>query len=108
MNEGEKEIAALVDREAKRIADIIDADVLRALEAERWKEVNYRAIDEMWHYWLPWFAWRPVRLRGGGWAWLTTVERRAETCSDWDNGPYTLWHSVYRKAGPLPEEKPPT
>lgn len=24
----------------------------------------------------PWFAWRPVRLIEGGWAWLRTVERR--------------------------------
>jgi hypothetical protein len=24
----------------------------------------------------PWFAWRPVPLEDGGWAWLKRVERR--------------------------------
>ena len=24
--------------------------------------------------WQSWFAWRPVKLRDGGWAWLETVE----------------------------------
>lgn len=28
-----------------------------------------------------WFAWRPVRLKSGGWAWLTTVIRYTVHCN---------------------------
>ena len=32
--------------------------------------------------WLPWFAWRPVRVNGE-WVWLETVLRRWRGACDW-------------------------
>ena len=43
--------------------------------------------------WSTWFAWRPVPLLGGGWAWLEYVERH----EDFDNS----WGAVtYRRIRP--------
>lgn len=33
-------------------------------------------IMSMWYPWHRWFAWHPVPLIDGGWAWLRVVERR--------------------------------
>jgi hypothetical protein len=32
----------------------------------------------------PWFAWRPVRLMDGSWAWLTRVNRFRDGVPMWD------------------------
>lgn len=31
----------------------------------------------------PWFAWRPVRLTSGEWAWLCRVRRWRDGCAPW-------------------------
>lgn len=34
-------------------------------------------MSELWfERWHSWYAWRPVRLLGGGWAWRERIERR--------------------------------
>ncbi len=47
--------------------------------------------------WQEWFAWRPVKLVCGSWAWLRYVERRfewlgAEGCED-----LSSWLITYRE-----------
>jgi hypothetical protein len=34
--------------------------------------------------WARWFAWHPVKTRGGHWAWL----RRVDRAWDWDLNPW--------------------
>lgn len=43
---------------------------------------SFRARVETWR---PWFAWYPV-MWGSGWAWLSTIERRAKP-------PYAEWQA---------------
>lgn len=42
----------------------------------------------------PWFAWRPVKLSNGKWAWMRTVTK--ENCTDMAGffylGSYNLYH----------------
>lgn len=41
-----------------------------------------KARREARRHWCPWFAWRPVRLVTGEWAWLETVHRTKYVGSD--------------------------
>lgn len=62
-----------------------------------WKTTRekYRLMGD--NEWRPWFAWRPVRLEDGTWAWRETVERHQAMAYDVPR--YRL--------GPLLPEKPP-
>lgn len=48
--------------------------------------------------WRQWFAWRPVRLQGGRWAWLRHVERQVFEL--YDRHHLILRKSTYRSAPP--------
>lgn len=56
----------------------------------------------------PWFAWRPVRLASGGWAWLTTVIRYRVHChvptvepSSWYEYDHPALFTITRKESTL-------
>lgn len=42
--------------------------------------IEYYMSPTLWH---PWFAWRPVKLKDGRWAWRRTIMRRyGPICGD--------------------------
>lgn len=45
-----------------------------------WGRTKQQAHDRLraLNQWQPWFAWHPVQLDDGRWAWLRTVERRGQ------------------------------
>lgn len=54
--------------------------------------------------WLPWFAWYPVRLQEGGFAWMRTVEWNTWPVLRGGIGFFTEMVPVYR---PLRNEQEP-
>jgi hypothetical protein len=41
-----------------------------------------------------WFAWYPVHLDDGRWAWLTRVLRWTGDDQNWANGPHTYYSEI--------------
>lgn len=59
------------------------------MKLNRWKKETLHEHFTRLNQWLPWFAWRPVRVsKEGGFRWLETVERKligySETGCDWN------------------------
>lgn len=44
----------------------------------------------------PWFAWRPVKLKGGAWVWFRTVWRVRRTADFLD---IEWWEYIYMHSG---------
>jgi hypothetical protein len=89
-----QELQAMTDNLVKEVDEM--KRNLRGLEWSKWNRPTVDELIKHGYCWEPWYAWRPVKLHTGSWAWRKDIYRlKGNTYVDYDNWSWYYYGTVF-------------